>query len=618
MTNAPDGPTVLPAGWGPKVRAFATLIVAATLMSAAAFGLRAAWLLTGGGGFAGVSRDFVWMSPLGYLALYVLLAIPVALVALLVSTQRMLYLATLLFAAFFVFDALLPFTEIARPAAAVLAIGLGTVLARWIGANPERGLRTFRRMSATCAVLIAIGAAAMAGAQWLGHRRGARQTGAAAAGAPNVLLIIWDTVRASELSAYGYDRPTTPFLTPLAGTGALFDAAIATAPWTLPSLASMFTGRYPQRLSTDLRARLDGREPTVAEIFRKAGYSTVGIAANTFYTSWESGLNRGFTDYRDYRRDLQQAMRASLFGQSRFVTDLFEARTSAELKKAFSPPMLLTLPKPARVDMMRGTEVTDRFLRWERQRPQSRPYFAFLNYIDGHRPFDPPADLRDRFVTSRKRNPKELYDAEIAHLDRELQRLISELDKRGQLGNTLVILTADHGEHFGERNLQGHGNSVYAPAVHVPLVMRFDGRIVPGTRVFPAVSLRDLGATMLELAGIRSAFPGSSLTRYWTTASDSGSAAIALLGRVQSKDPSIPSVENAEVGVFSDRWHLVRYGLRPMEELFEYRSDPLEAHDVQGSAAASVATDSLRQLLKAAFLEDRPGRRQAQSASASR
>jgi len=603
-------------GWGRKVHDVAILVVAGSCTSALYFVLHTSWLLTGGGGFAGVSRDFIWMSPLGYLAVYVIFAFPIMVASPFLSRGRVLYAASLLLATLFVFDLLLPVTEIARPAAAVLGLGLGTVVARRVTAAPERALAVLRRAAISIVLVLGVSAVGLATAQWLGHRRGASQVGKAAADAPNVLFIIWDTVRASELSAYGYDKPTTPFLAQLAGQGAFFNAAIATAPWTLPSHASIFTGHYPQRLSTDLKVKFDGREATIAETFRKAGYSTVGVAANTFYTSWESGLNRGFTDYRDYRRNLQQVLRASLFGQSRFVTDLIEANSSTELKKAFSPPLLLTLPKPARVDMMRGHEVTDYFLGWERQRNQGRPFFAFLNYIDGHRPFDPPADLRQQFVVSKKRNPQELYDAEIAFLDRELQRLLGELEKRGQLKNTLVILTADHGEHFGERNLQGHGNSVYAPVVHVPLVMRFDNHITPGTTVTTPVSLRDLGATMLDLAGINATFPGVSLARYWTAASDSGSAAVALLGRVQMKDPSIPAAENGEVGIFADKWHLVRYGLRPIEELFAYRDDHAELTNVLGTDSAKGVADSLRTILKAAFMDDRPGRNKAKAAAA--
>ena len=122
----------------------------------------------------------------------------------------------------------------------------------------------------------------------------------ASGGAPNVLLVVLDTVRADRLSLYGYPRPTSRTLEKLARQGIRFDEARATAPWTLASHASMFTGRWPSELDVRWLTPLRGRFPTVAEYLGSHGFATAGFAANTGYCSYDTGLDRGFTHFEDY------------------------------------------------------------------------------------------------------------------------------------------------------------------------------------------------------------------------------------------------------------------------------------------------------------------------------
>ena len=119
-------------------------------------------------------------------------------------------------------------------------------------------------------------------------------------GTPNVLLIVMDTVSAQHMSLYGYPRDTTPNLARLARKGVRFQHARSTAPWTLPSHASMFTGRWPHDLSVGYGQPLDASAPTLAESLRDRGYATGGFVANTLYCSAETGLNRGFIHYEDH------------------------------------------------------------------------------------------------------------------------------------------------------------------------------------------------------------------------------------------------------------------------------------------------------------------------------
>ena len=137
------------------------------------------------------------------------------------------------------------------------------------------------------------------GRDWLKQRR---ETGRPlpSATSPNVLLIVLDTVRADHMSLYGYGRATTPVLERLAKQGIRFDQARATAPWTLASHASIFTGRWPHELAVKWLTPLGGNSPTLAEYLGSHGYATAGFVANTFYCSYDTGLDRGFTHYEDY------------------------------------------------------------------------------------------------------------------------------------------------------------------------------------------------------------------------------------------------------------------------------------------------------------------------------
>ena len=132
--------------------------------------------------------------------------------------------------------------------------------------------------------------------------------------AANVILIVLDTVRAESLSLYGYHRDTTPNLTRLAARGVRFDRAFATAPWTAPSHASMFTGRWCHELSVGWNRPLDGTSPTLAEFLGARGYATAGFVANTTYCSYETGLDRGFAHYEDYDVTLHAVLLCSCAG----------------------------------------------------------------------------------------------------------------------------------------------------------------------------------------------------------------------------------------------------------------------------------------------------------------
>lgn len=429
----------------------------------------------------------------------------------------------------------------------------------------------------------------------------------AEADAPNVLLLVIDTERATSMSLYGYGRNTTPALTRFAKEGAVFDMALSTAPWTLPSHASMFTGRYASLLRADFRRPFGTRYPTIAERLRSMGYATAGFVANTYYTAAEFGLARGFIHYEDYYRTPTEILLNSSLGRS-----IANSTTLHRMLGYYDV-----------VGRKRASDVNRDLLRWIDHRGK-RPFFAFLNYYDAHEPYLPPEPFDTLFGLSNRRRdffrvtfaPREAlifpwhmwgiskaalqaerdaYESGIAYVDSALNELFVALTDRGLLDNTIVVVTADHGEQFGEHlnltrehRLYTHGNSLYIQAIHVPLVIRFPRRIPGGVRVSDPVTLRDLGATLLDLAGApEGALPGISLAKRWD---GTGSGASSSLAFSTFRDPYSGRLEHSMV---AGHYHYIRYG-DDGEELFDLASDPDEANNLLPTPESKILLPRLR------------------------
>ena len=200
---------------------------------------------------------------------------------------------------------------------------------------------------------------------------------AAPAEAPSILLIILDTVRGENLSLYGYARPTSPALEKWAGRGVVFEHAIATAPWTLPSHGSLFTGLPSRQVGGSWVEPISDSAPTLAEVLRDRGWRTGGFAANLLYTSYEGGLSRGFLEYRDYPLNLLQVLLHTPIAQTIFVQSVSRARTLYALKQAALKLRLSTDRFPAD-EYIPASAITDGFLGWQ-ERVGDAPFFAFLN-----------------------------------------------------------------------------------------------------------------------------------------------------------------------------------------------------------------------------------------------
>ena len=302
----------------------------------------------------------------------------------------------------------------------------------------------------------------------------------------------------------------------------------------------------------------------------------MGVSGNFVYGSWETGLATGFQDYRAYVVTPKQVLLTVPLLQVPLLRQLWHSRSLRDAARALRS-FDLKLPFEPRRVRRPAPSVTGAFLSWQR-RHQDRPFFAFLNYFDAHELGALPEADRQTFRGGR--DWVDQYDGAIAYIDRHLGILFDSLAARGVLDNTLVIVTADHGEHFGERGLRSHGNSLYMSLLHVPLVMRLPGRVPSGRRIASVVSLRDIPATVLTLSGARgAALPGISLAQSWQEGGRPTSPAISEVERAAWPGSAEPVSRGAMRGVVWDGWHYILNG-DGVEELYRWPEDAAEVSDL--------------------------------------
>jgi arylsulfatase A-like enzyme len=510
-------------------------------------------------------------------------------------------IVALVLSAFALYSALVPIPRVHTLAKLALATGAGVQIsalltARWVGVR--------RWLRPVTLVLAAMGIGLGAGlptTRWVQESLVLARTPRAAPGAPNVLLIILDTVRAKSMSLYGYQRPTTPEIDDFARRGVVFDAAFSTAPWTLPSHASMFTGRWPYQFTGDWTEPFGDTHPTLAEALTAGGYATGGFVANYAFTTRRSGLSRGFLHYVDHSPSWQRA-----------VSSFWVTRGSVEAVRRW-------LGIRRRLVRKRGEVVNREFLAWADR--QDRPFFAFLNYFDAHDPYEqnePYTRFWDETPpywavrNNRTPSPQELvefqkaYDGTLTYLDHQIGRLLDQLEERDILENTLVIITSDHGEQFGEHGLHLHSNSLYLPVLRVPLIVVLPEGVPAERRVPTEVSIRDIAATILEVAGMdRSRFGGSPLSRFWSPTGEPAGMVLAQASRNVFSVPGSPVRRGSMSALFYGGFHYILNG-DGAEELYRWTTDPDELGNLAGSAAHAAELNCFRQELAGLWMGGDP------------
>jgi len=491
---------------------------------------------------------------------------------------------------------------------------------------------------------------------------------------PNILLIVLDTLRRDRLSTYGHDRETAPSLDAFSAESTLFERAISPAQWTIPAHTSLFTGLYPSTHQvTQGGSKLSGSYPALAEILQGANYHTVAFCNNPLVGVLDNGLRRGFDQFYSYagvmpnrpvdvQRGPLRRMLATRFRRfARRIENHFAHND--DLFRVSMHPILV--PIWTRYINYKGhtersiSDLMD-FWRGYFDGGAQQPLFAFVNLMGAHLPYKPPQDTMSRVApelrhdrsayafmnrfnaeAARWASPPEpplqdweravlrgFYDAEIAHQDEQLGRLFDSLRASGTLDNTLVIITADHGEAHGDHEFFGHGFVVYQELVHVPLLIRGE-RFPAGKRVLTNVSTRRVFHTVLDAAGIKppldEADPNANVARLNLANATNGHRDVeddiafaeafppeTFLGLLRHRNPAIIErlrLRHVRRGIYENNHKLTVVGAGEstrIEGLYNVMSDPSETFNITDEHPA-LAVDLQRKL--SAFVTEAEQRR---------
>ena len=365
--------------------------------------------------------------------------------------------------------------------------------------------------------------------------------------APNIVLITIDTLRADHLELYGYERQTAPAISALAAKGVTFLDAVAPAPWTLPTIASVHSSLYPSEHNVvGAQTRLSESVETLAETLKRAGYTTLGVVSNRF-TSVDYGMSQGFDFFDD----------SQIVGHHD-----------------------LSSPGLTRVALNAVKNLDD------------GPFFLWVHYFDPHFTFvrHPDfgfadgytgrfgdqisnADVRAAFSDGGVSDQdiayvRNVYDEEIAFTDRWIGELLNSPTLKTER-NQVTILTADHGEYFMERGRFFHGEDVYKELVHVPLIIAgdIDSHLV-GTTVNDTVSLISIPKTVMNRLGISDhSFRGRDLLN--TPNNPTNQSVFAEGSHLWGRG-------NQNKSVVTSRWKLILTPATEAFELYDRKADPNE------------------------------------------
>lgn len=335
----------------------------------------------------------------------------------------------------------------------------------------------------------------------------------------NVLVLLGDTVRADRMSLYGHERPTTPRIDRFAERGVVYDRALSAGVWTLPSHVSLFTGKDVSEHGIDrVKDRLPASATTLAEILAHAGYATWAFTANPFVSDG-TGVTQGFQVVEAawserWRGAVAETMRPRLLDG-----DVNARRARQQIGLGHTMGFQAAGPTAHRA-----------LVEWLETRGDDRPFFAFINYMEAHTPRIPSPEARSRIMDAslsehslgvdqtvdanvawmagaHDYSPRDfealraVYDATLVDWDDAVGDLLDELERRGDLDDTIVVITADHGEALGEHERMGHQFNVHSPVARVPLVVVAPGQLTPG-RSEQAVSTTSIFGRILELVGL--------------------------------------------------------------------------------------------------------------------
>jgi arylsulfatase A-like enzyme len=441
----------------------------------------------------------------------------------------------------------------------------------------------------------------------------------------NVLLLVVDALRADHLGCYGYERDTSPNIDRLAREGVLFENAYAQAPLTKLSTATLVTGLLPSSHGVlGIPDALPEGTPILMEEMRKLGYRTAVLSANQLVSPL-FGFARGsdFTFSGSRPTSFKSLQGRTIRALSLRVPGL-----------GWIPPALtaidMALPRsgePLSISKEQAGTLNAKLLSWIGGAPDAR-FFAYVHYMEPHMPLVPPAPFDTRFQPDRRgriwfdfpgydrgllpfhpgpplpdarlADLIAQYDATIAYFDHELGRLLDALDERGIAGNTLVVITSDHGEEFYDHKGWGHGTSLYEELIRVPLIVWCPEHVPAGARIEDLVRHVDIMPTLLRAAGAGDDLHHGELDgrNLWTALAEDG-----------EMGPEVPVF--AEYALYPEVILALRVGSeklihvssrgRERVMLFDLATDPGEMNDLSAerpearNALVAQATDIQRQ-----------------------
>ena len=379
----------------------------------------------------------------------------------------------------------------------------------------------------------------------------------------NVLLITIDTTRADHCSVLGYERDTTPYLEAFAAQGTSFTTAYSPTSTTGPTHSTIMTSLYPAAHRVVKNGlTLSEDFTTIAEHLKSAGYET-GAIVSAFVLSGKFGYAQGFDTYYD----------TFLMDESTHERPNWEGRT---VEGGFD---------------RRADFTTARAQEWlaSRSRPD-QPFFLWIHYFDPHNPYTPPEPYASRFARNTSAGDElqheiDLYDAEIAVTDEAIGHVLASLEQMGVESNTLVVITADHGEGLMQHGQMNHGTDVYEEAVRVPLLFRWPGQIPAGRVLAAPVGLIDLAPTICELVGADlegSIVQGASLATVLYDPSEPEPDRPVFLYRRHHNNKLTPAgrLRGELFGVRVGDWKFIRGDEQQVIELFNLAQDPEERNNV--------------------------------------
>ena len=359
---------------------------------------------------------------------------------------------------------------------------------------------------------------------------------------PNIVLAVMDSARAKNISCYGYHKETTPHIDRIAEDSSIYENAIASAPWTVPSHASLFTGAYSRKHNAHSKNKyLDDRYATLQGTLEKHGYETIGISSN-IWLSESFGFTRGFSEFKHVWQLFQgvdnaeigdawrsaRGLRASLSSVWKALGDNAFSRGSALLKSGFN--RVYDQHFFTRYDS--GARRINKIAKkWISQRiGGERPFYMFINYMDTHGAYDAPEPYKFMYLPagvdkrkatqvanmghweyvmggyeldgSEHKTLEAMYNGELAYTDYRVNELCDFLSDKGILENTLLIITSDHGDELGEHNLLYHSLCLYDTILRVPLIIRYPEFFKRGAAIKEQVQLLDIFPTILDMLGL--------------------------------------------------------------------------------------------------------------------